>query len=214
MSSRLFQSTDTCGLDPPCPRLKLGEYIEFHGCIIIFACFNHETFFLIIMSGDYVLHIAIFWLALHYVLEKMKNLLYLLYVDILGCFPKTVTELHDTSFMLDTCASVVIICKNIKWYGFQKIFSHQFYKRGTRGVIWPHPKSLCSRVPSVNRCIIIVRLLLLQICHLHMVRGDNGPFLTINLSMFIENEVANQWYCRAHNNLCPILHKRTCEQLT
>ena len=52
----------------------------------------------------------------------------------------------------------------------------------------------------------------------------NGPFLTVNQSMFTEVEVANQWYCRAHNNLCPTLPKnkkhvlfvceQTCEQLT
>ena len=28
--------------------------------------------------------------------------------------------------------------------------------------------------------------------------------------MFTEIEVANQWYCRTHNDLCPTLHKRTC----
>ena len=38
----------------------------------------------------------------------------------------------------------------------------------------------------------------------------DGPFLTVNQSMFIEIEVANQWHCRAHNNLCPTLHKGTC----
>ena len=38
----------------------------------------------------------------------------------------------------------------------------------------------------------------------------NGPFQTVNQSMF--REVANQWHCRAHNNLCPTLHKRTCAQ--
>ena len=38
----------------------------------------------------------------------------------------------------------------------------------------------------------------------------NGPFLTVNQSMFTEVEVANQWYFRADNNLCPTLHKRTC----
>ena len=27
--------------------------------------------------------------------------------------------------------------------------------------------------------------------------------------MFTEVEVANQWHYRAHNNLCPTLHKRT-----
>ena len=41
------------------------------------------------------------------------------------------------------------------------------------------------------------------------VKSD-GPFLTVNQSLFTEVEVANQWHCRAHNNLCPILHKRTC----
>ena len=37
-----------------------------------------------------------------------------------------------------------------------------------------------------------------------------GPFLTVNQSMFTENEAANQWHCRAHYNLCPTLQKRTC----
>ena len=37
----------------------------------------------------------------------------------------------------------------------------------------------------------------------------NGPFLTVNQGMFTEIEVANLWHCRAHNNLCPTLHKRT-----
>ena len=39
---------------------------------------------------------------------------------------------------------------------------------------------------------------------------SNGPFLTVKRSMFTEIEVANQWHCRAHYNLCPTLHKRTC----
>ena len=34
---------------------------------------------------------------------------------------------------------------------------------------------------------------------------NNGPFLTVNQSMFTKVEVANQWNCRAHNNLCPTL---------
>ena len=38
----------------------------------------------------------------------------------------------------------------------------------------------------------------------------NGPFLTVNQSMFTEIEVANQWYCRTLYNLCTTLHKRTC----
>ena len=38
----------------------------------------------------------------------------------------------------------------------------------------------------------------------------NGPFLTVNQNMFTEVEVANQWYFRADNNLCPTLYKRTC----
>ena len=57
---------------------------------------------------------------------------------------KTVTELHETSFMLLTSDSVVIICKTIAWQGLQKIFSHKFYKCGARGVIWTHIKSLCK----------------------------------------------------------------------
>ena len=42
--------------------------------------------------------------------------------------------------------------------------------------------------------------------------SHNGPFLTVNQSMFTysEVEVASQWHCRAHNNICPTLHKRTC----
>ena len=35
----------------------------------------------------------------------------------------------------------------------------------------------------------------------------NGPFLTVNQSMF---EVVNQWHSGVHNKLCPTLHKRTC----
>ena len=38
----------------------------------------------------------------------------------------------------------------------------------------------------------------------------HGPFLTVNQSMFTENDVANQWHSWAHNNLCPTLHKRIC----
>ena len=37
-----------------------------------------------------------------------------------------------------------------------------------------------------------------------------GLFLTVNQSVFTENEVANQWHRREHSNLCPTLHKRTC----
>ena len=37
-----------------------------------------------------------------------------------------------------------------------------------------------------------------------------GPFLTVNQSLFIEVEEAYQWHCRAHNNICSTLHKRTC----
>ena len=40
--------------------------------------------------------------------------------------------------------------------------------------------------------------------------AHNGRFLIANQSMFTEIEVANQWHCRAHNNLCPTLHIRTC----
>ena len=42
--------------------------------------------------------------------------------------------------------------------------------------------------------------------------AGNGPFLTVNQStcMFTEIDVANQWHCGAHNNLCPTLHKRIC----
>ena len=36
------------------------------------------------------------------------------------------------------------------------------------------------------------------------------PFLTLNQNMFAKVEVANQRHCRAHNNLCLTLHKRTC----
>ena len=36
----------------------------------------------------------------------------------------------------------------------------------------------------------------------------NGPFLTVNQSIFTEIEVTNQWYCRANNKLCATLHKR------
>ena len=47
----------------------------------------------------------------------------------------------------------------------------------------------------------------------------NGPFLTVNQSTFTEVEVVNQWYCRAHNNLCTKEHAlfvcdQACEQLT
>ena len=42
---------------------------------------------------------------------------------------------------------------------------------------------------------------------------SNGPSLTVNQSTFTEIEVANQWHCRAHNNLCPTLHKRTSHVL-
>ena len=45
------------------------------------------------------------------------------------------------------------------------------------------------------------KVLILQFHH-------NGPFLTVNQSMFTEVEVANQWHCSAQNNLCPTLHKR------
>ena len=38
---------------------------------------------------------------------------------------------------------------------------------------------------------------------------SNGPFLNVKQSMFTQVEVANQWHCRAHNNICPTLHKRT-----
>ena len=31
---------------------------------------------------------------------------------------------------------------------------------------------------------------------------------TVNQCMFTEVEVANQWHCRAHCNLCPTLHKK------
>ena len=40
--------------------------------------------------------------------------------------------------------------------------------------------------------------------------GNNGPFLTVNQSMFTEVEEANIGQCRAHNNLWTTLHKRTC----
>ena len=40
-------------------------------------------------------------------------------------------------------------------------------------------------------------------------RLPNGPFLTVNQSIFTEVEVANEWHCITHN-LCPTLHKRTC----
>ena len=44
----------------------------------------------------------------------------------------------------------------------------------------------------------------------------------VNQSMYTEVEVANQWHCRTHNNLCPTLQKiicdfvcdQACEQLT
>ena len=32
-------------------------------------------------------------------------------------------------------------------------------------------------------------------------RSFNGPFLTVNQSMFTEVDVANQWHCRGHNNV-------------
>ena len=45
---------------------------------------------------------------------------------------------------------------------------------------------------------------------------NNGPFLTVNQSMFTKVEVTNQWHYRAHDNLCPTLHKEhaifVCEQ--
>ena len=48
------------------------------------------------------------------------------------------------------------------------------------------------------------------------ISASNRLFLTVNQSMFTEVEVANQWHCRAHNNLCPTLHKKhvlfVCDQ--
>ena len=43
----------------------------------------------------------------------------------------------------------------------------------------------------------------------------NGPFLTVNQRMFTEVNLANQWHCRAQNNLCStLLCEQICEQLT
>ena len=58
------ECTETCGLDPPAPHLKLGENI-----IWMQNYFLHALF---VMSGDQVLHKGMFWLALHYVLEQRK----------------------------------------------------------------------------------------------------------------------------------------------
>ena len=60
----LIYFSDTCGLDPPFPHLKLG--VNIHGCIIIFCMLYSWNFLLIIMSGYRVLHIWMFWLALHF----------------------------------------------------------------------------------------------------------------------------------------------------
>ena len=49
-----------------------------------------------------------------------------------------------------------------------------------------------------------------NICGSYSDCKTNGPFLTVNQSMFTEVELANQWHCRAQNNICPTLHKRTC----
>ena len=64
LSQRMY-NTDTCGLDPPAPHLKFCENIL--GWKIIFAWFILETFFLIVMFGDHILHIGMFWLVLHFV---------------------------------------------------------------------------------------------------------------------------------------------------
>ena len=54
------------------------------------------------------------------------------------------------------------------------------------------------------------------------VDSQDGPFLTVNQSMFAEVEIANQWHCRTHNNNILLYTKehvlfvcdQTCEQLT
>ena len=116
---------DTCGLDPPVPHLKLGENI--HGWKIIFYMVYSWNFF----SNYYVRRSCLAYrhvlvsisfrsrkmkILLHFVQEKLKfyYIIYIIiYVDILGL--KRQTELHETSFMLLTSDSVVIICKNIAW---------------------------------------------------------------------------------------------------
>ena len=40
-------------------------------------------------------------------------------------------------------------------------------------------------------------------------RESPGQGKTVNQSMFTEVEVANHCQCRAYNNLCPTLYKRT-----
>ena len=56
------------------------------------------------MSEDHVLHIGMFWLALHFVLEKIKILLYhlypVLYDDNLGCFLKVTESRNCTKLVL------------------------------------------------------------------------------------------------------------------
>ena len=55
-----------------------------------------------------------------------------------------------------------------------------------------------------------------------MTSLDNGPFLTVNQSMFTEVKVANQWHCKYTITFVLLYTKehvlfvceQTCEQLT
>ena len=66
----------------------------------------------------------------------------------------------------------------------------------------------CVMAPVIVTQIVRTRMVMENITV--KVNSPNGPFLTVNQSMFTKVEVTNQWHCRALNNLCPTLHKTTC----
>ena len=82
------------------------------------------------------------------------------------------------------------------------------------GAMWPYLRWCAIKPREINKHFVQKNIKDKQFFKLFLSSWISSslywPFQTTNQSMFTEVAVVNQWHCRAHNNLCSTLHKRTC----